>query len=230
VIQWMYDDCRKVALSIFLLQFIVSSSVADDLVSLSRVTFVTSPKWYILKNEALDGDVLMFRKYSFSVIDGKIAGAEKTKDILDFGCQRTSRYSDYVVFHFPNWTNNGISRADWKPRLPLQIGINGLSLTFNAEAEFKNGGLFVDLDDLHRLNLLKMMTAQSITVDYGVNDARLNLEQRTRASDGEGNVVNFVDDFVVHLVAPSVDAGKVTSYDMDKMLATCLAYKRKGTF
>lgn len=229
MIHRMYDGCWKVVLSFSLLPFVLPSAFAEDLVSLSKVTFVTSPKWYIFKSHALDDDVLMFRKYSFAVIDGNIAGPEKTKNILDFGCQRTSRSSDYVVFHFPSWINTGMRAADWKPRLPLHIGINSLSLTFDAEAEFKNSGIFVDLDDLHRLNLLKMITAQSITVDYG-SDQRLNIEQRTRTADGEGDVAGFVDDFVLHLLAPSVGAGKVTSYDVDKMLATCLTYKRKGRF
>lgn len=42
----------------------------SELIPISQVTFVTSPKWYLLRGKALDGDVLVFRKYSFAVVDG----------------------------------------------------------------------------------------------------------------------------------------------------------------
>jgi len=205
-------------------------AAAEDPISLGRVTFVTSPKWYLLRNMALDDDVLTFRKYSFAVIDGKIAGVDKTKNILDFGCQRTDRFVDYVVFHFPNWANTGLSNSDWKPKLPLHVGINNLSLTFDAEAELKNGNVFIDLNDRYKQNLLKAMTAQSIVVDFGFGDKRLNIEQRTRMHDGEGDVVGFVDDFVTQILSRSVNTGKITSYDTGGMLSACLAYKRNGKF
>jgi hypothetical protein len=203
---------------------------SEDSISLSRVFFVTSHKWYVLRNMAFDDDVLMFRKYSFSVIDGKIGGPEKTKDIVDFGCQRNNRHLDYVVFHFPHWALSGLNESDWKPRLPLHIGINNLSLTFDAEGELKNAAIFVDLSDRYKLNLLKMITAQTIMVDYGVDGSLIRIEQRTRTPDGEGDVTKFVNDFVTEILSPSVGAGKVTSYDTDGMLAACLYYKRKGAY
>ena len=80
---------------------LLSTVAAEETLGVSQVTFVTSPRWYVINRAALDGDVLIFRKYSFSVINGDIGGIEKTKNIFDFGCQR-NRYSDYLVFHLPS--------------------------------------------------------------------------------------------------------------------------------
>jgi hypothetical protein len=197
-------------------------------VPLNQVLFVTSPKWYVLQRIAVEGDVLVFRKYAFSVIDGKIAGVERTKNIFDFGCQRNNRYSDYIVFHFPNWAGTGLEGETWKPRLPLKIALNELHLTFDAEGEYKNSSLFVDLDRQQLQPLLKLMTADDMIIDYGVPEGRLTVQQRTLTPDGKGNVVGFLGDFVTNILSPSIKAGKVTSFDTDGVLKACMTYKQRG--
>ena len=80
---------------------LAAHATQETLTPISQVTFVASPKWYVLKAKALGGDVLVFRKYSLVVVDEKIANI---KNIFDVGCQRTKAW-DYLVFHFPDWAS-----------------------------------------------------------------------------------------------------------------------------
>jgi hypothetical protein len=180
------------------------------------------------KKIALDGGMLIFRKYSFSVIDGEIAGIERTKNIFDFGCQRSNRYLDYLVFHFPSWASTGLENQAWVPRLRLKIALNELRVTFDAEGEYKNSSIFVDLNDEQAQNIFKLIAADQIIIDYGVSEKRLNIEQRARTPDGKGDVVGFIEDFVVNVLSPSIGGGKVASFDTDSMLKACSSYKRNG--
>jgi hypothetical protein len=120
------------------------TATTETLTPISQVIFVASPKWYVLKAKTLDGDTLVFRKYSFTVVDEQITNI---KNIFDFGCQRHSRNWDYLVFHFSDWASFGLDRDKWQPHLSINVALNDLSLTFDANAEFKNGYLFVDLND-----------------------------------------------------------------------------------
>jgi hypothetical protein len=72
------------------------------------------------------------------------------------------------------------------------------------------------------------MAANEILLDYGEPQERLNIEQRTRTKDGTGDVVGFIEDLVTRIVSPSIDGGKVLSFDTNDMLKTCLAYKQRG--
>lgn len=130
---------------------IQASCEPEDPIALSRVLFVTSPKWYVLKQMAFEDDILIFRRYAISVIDGKLAEVEKTKNIFDFGCQRTNQYSNYLVFHFSEWVALGLSRGDWVPKMGLHIALDSPSFTFDVEGEFKNGSLFIDLSTVDQM-------------------------------------------------------------------------------
>ena len=114
-------------------------AAADGPIELARVQFVTPPRWYQFGNNIREDDVLIFRRYAISVIDGKIqTELGSVKNIYDFGCQRSARHPDYVVFHFPEWIDlKGVARTDWIPKMPL----NERKSTFEAQGEFKNGAL-----------------------------------------------------------------------------------------
>jgi hypothetical protein len=205
-----------------------TAAAEEEIVDLTQVTFVTSPRWYVLKRIALDGDILVFRKYSFTVIEGEVAGIEKTKNIFDFGCQRDSRYSDYLVFHLPSWAKTGLENNNWVPRLNLKVALNGLSVTFDAEGEYKNSSIFIDLNDRQLQSLFKLIAAEEIVIDYGVSGERLRIEQRMLTPDGEGDIAKFIEDFVINILAPSVAGGKAVGFNTDSLLKACLAYKRNG--
>ncbi len=200
----------------------------EGIVRLSQVSFVTSPKWYVLKRAARDGDALVFRKYSFSVIDGEIGGVDKTKNIFDFGCQRSGRYSDYLVFHLPDWASSGLENKSWIPRLRLKVGLNELSTTFDAEGEYKNSSIFIDMNDQQRENLFKLMAAGEVVIDYGMSEERLKIEQRSRTPDGKGNITGLIEDFVMNVLSPANGGTRVVSFDTNGMLNACLAFKRRG--
>lgn len=200
----------------------------EESVGLAQVIFVTSPKWYAIRSIAVDGEVLIFRKYSYAMIDGKMGGAEKTKNIFDFGCQRNRRYSDYLVFHLPSWARTGLEDQHRVPRLPVRIALNELRLTFDAEGEYKNSSIFIDLNDQQAQNIFKLIAADQMIIDYGVSEERLNIEQRTRTPDGKGDVTGFIEEFVFNVLAPSIGGSKVAGFDTDRMLKACMSYKRNG--
>jgi hypothetical protein len=180
----------------------------------------------VIKRIALDGDTLIFRRYSFSVIGAEIGGMEKTKNIFDFGSQRNVRYSDYLVFHFPGRARSSFENSSWIPRLALNIALNNLSITLDAQGEYKHSALFIDFNDQQQQNLFELIAADEILIDYGVSGERLKSEQRTRTPDGKGNVAGFIEEFVTNMLSPSIAGGKVVGFDTDGMLRTCLAYKR----
>ncbi len=157
-----------------------------------------------------------------------MGGMDKTKNIFDFGCQRSRRYTDYLVFHLPTWVKSGLENDKWIPHLRLNIALNALSSTFDADGEYKNGSIFVDLNEQQKDNLFKLLAANDITIDYGVAEARLSIEQRTRTPDGNGNVVGFIEDLVTNILSPALRAGKVTGFETESMLSACVAYKRSG--
>ena len=78
------------------------------------------------------------------------------------------------------------------------------------------------------MNLLKLIAADEVIIDYGASEERLKIEQRTRTPDGKGDVIGFIEEFVSKIVSPSLGGGKVSSFDTDSMLQACLAYKRRG--
>ena len=78
----------------------------------------------------------------------------------------------------------------------LKIALNELGVSFDAEGEYKNDLIFVDLNDEQMQNIFKLMAADQIMIYYGISQERLNIEQRTRTPDGKGNVVAFIEEFV----------------------------------
>lgn len=75
--------------------------------------------------------------------------------------------------------------------MPLNVALNERKNTFKVQGEFKNGALFIDLDDFYRDNLLRLMAAEETIVQMPSAD-RLNVLQRTRTPDGKGDIAGFV--------------------------------------
>lgn len=205
-------------------------AAADGPIGLARVLFVTTPKWYQLANNIREDDVLIFRRYAISVIDGKIETEPgSVKNIYDFGCQRSAKHPDYVVFHFPAWIDlKGVARSDWIPKMPLNVALNEHKNTFEAQGEFKNGALFIDLDDFYRDNMLRLMAAEETIVQMPSGD-RLNVLQRTRTPDGKGDIAGFVDE-MVPVISKTVNGGAVSRMETAEVLKRCLNYKRTGRY
>jgi len=204
---------------------------AEEKPTLARVFFVVSPKWYLLKKKALEENILIFRKYSIPVIDEKMqTEIERVKNILDYGCQRTTQHSDYIVFHLPEWVElESVDRKEWIPRLNLRVALDGLKYTFDAEGEFKNGSLFVDLTDQFKENLMRLLVSEEAIIDFGQKSERLTILQRYRTPDGRGNIAGFIED-AVSLVSSAVGGGSVQSMEMETMLRKCMQYKKNGRY
>lgn len=198
-------------------------------VTLDRVVFVTSQKWYLLREKAIFQNTLMFKKYSFLVIDGK-QHLEETKDlknIMSYGCQRTNRDRDYIVFHLPSLVHlNGIEPDGWISQLDLHILADKFS--FTAVGEFHNRELFIDFNDDFGDKLLKLIVSDKIIVEFGPKSERITVQQMYRTPSG-GNVVGFLDNAVT-LLSSALGGGKVESLETETILQKCLAFKRTGKF
>jgi hypothetical protein len=62
----------------------------------------------------------------------------------------------------------------------------------------------------------------------GVPGQRLNIQQQTRTPNGSGDVAGFIEDLVINILSPAVGGGKVLSFDTDRVLKTCQAWKQRG--
>jgi hypothetical protein len=206
----------------------MSSGIAQDNITLDRVFWVSPPKWYLLRQAALLDNVLWFRKYSFPVIDGKQqTGIDEIKNIISYGCQRSSRTLDFVVFHLPTWIHlNTIDTNGWISQLVLRIAIDRLS--FTAVGEYRNRELFIDLNDDFRDHLLKLLISEQIVVEFGPKNERITVNQMYRTPTG-GNVVGYLDEMVPH-VSSLLKGGKVESLETEAMLQKCLVFKKNGRY
>jgi hypothetical protein len=179
------------------------SSVADEYnanngpdasFTLGNTFFVESPRWYFLQKRALEDDILLFRKYAISIIDGQVrTELDKVKNIVDYGCQRTRKHPDYLVFHFPEWIRlNGIKRDEWIPHMGIHVALDQLKHTFTADGEFKNGSLFVDFDDATSESLMRLLVSEDTSIQFGPKSERLVILQKAIAPDGKGDIMSFI--------------------------------------
>jgi hypothetical protein len=149
---------------------------------------------------------------------------------MDYGCQRTRNYSDYVVFHFPAWIKlQSIDSKQWLPKMDLRIALDGLKHTFTAEGEFKNGSLFVDLNDQFREGLMRLLVSEEAIIEFGPKDERLTVLQKATTPNGKGDIVGFIDD-VVPIISSALGGGSVQSMETEVMLRKCVQYKKDGRF
>lgn len=202
---------------------------AQDNVTLDRVSFVSSPKWHLLRQVAISENILHFKKYAFPVVDGKsqLDNISKLKNIMSYGCQRSNRTLDYVVFALPSWVRlNTIDTNGWISQLDLRILIDRGS--FTAVGEYKDRQLFIDLNDDFKNNLLKLLVSEKIIIEFGPKNEQIIVYQKHRTTEG-GNVVGFLDEAVPQL-SSIVRGGKVESLETEKMLGKCLAYKKNGRY
>lgn len=152
-----------------------------------------------------------------------------SKNIYDFACQRSTKYPDYVVFHFPDWIElKGVARSDWIPNMPLNVALNQRKNTFEAQGEFKNGALFIDLNDLYRDNLLKLIAADETIVQLPSGE-RLTVLQQAKTPDGKGDISGFIDESVP-VISKAVDGGAVRGMTAGDVFKRCMDYKKTGRY
>jgi len=208
---------------------LAQTTSTSENITLDRVSFVASQKWYLLRGRAaLEQDILIFRKYAFPVIDeNQYTKLSDVKNIISFGCQRTNRHLDYISFHIPPWIQlNGIDRGNWISQLDLRILGDGFS--FTPVAEYRNGTLFVDLNDVFKDQLLRLIVSDKIFVEFGPKNERIVVYQMYRTPSG-GNVVGFIDD-VVPQISSVLQGGKVESLEAEAILRKCSDYKKTGRY
>jgi hypothetical protein len=205
-----------------------SGAQAQDDVTLDRVFFVSSPKWYLLRQKAVSDNSLWFRKFAFPVVDGKQqVEMQDLKNIMSYVCKRDSKTLDYVIFHLPKWVHSDtIDHNDWISRIDLRIAID--KSTFTAVGEYRDRELSIDLTREWGESLLKLLISENIAVEFGPHTERINLRQLYRTPTG-GDIVGFFDD-AVPMISSALGGGKVDSLETETMLQKCIAFKRSGKY
>ena len=202
--------------------------MAQENVTLDRTIFVASPKWHLLRRQAVRENALLFRKYAFPVIDDiEYVEFKDIKNMMSYGCQRNSRFVDYLAFHLPSWIELiGVDRNGWIPKLDLNIAIDRVG--FTAAGEYRNRELFIDLTNDFRDHILKLLISEKIFVAFGPKNERITVYQSHRTPSG-GNVVGFFDD-AVPMLSQVLHGGKVESLETESILERCSAFKRNGRY
>jgi hypothetical protein len=200
----------------------------EEQVSLDRVVFVTSPKWYVLKNKAVPKNILYFRKYALAVIDGRLAPIDKVKNIANFACQRNSQLRDHVVVYVPRWADlKTIDERSWTSEMELRVLID--DTTFKTVGEYRDKEFFIDITDVNRESMMELLTSSEIVIEFGPAQERIGIRQASRTPDGTGNIEGFLDQLVPD-ISKAIGGGAVQSFSTDSMLRTCAGFKKTGRF
>jgi hypothetical protein len=197
--------------------------------TLDHAVFVASPKWHFLRQKAVaEGGTLYFRKFSFPVIDDiQYTHLADIKNIMSYGCQRTNRHPDFIVFHIPTWIDlKGINPDGWISQLDVHLAVD--RLTFTAVGEYRSRELFIDLSDDNRDGIFKLLISEEILVEFGPKSERISIYQKNRSPTG-GNIAGYMDD-IVPMLSSQLGGGKVESLEMETVLERCKAYKRSGRY
>jgi hypothetical protein len=166
-----------------------------DQVTLDRVLFATSLKWYVLKSMAVSRNVLYYRKYALPVIDDQIGPFEKIKNITSFACQRNSRLLDHVVVHVPQWVSvRTIDEGGWYSKIELRILLDGA--TFTTVGEYRSKEFFIDITEDNRNSMLELLDSSEIIIEFGPAREQIRIRQAPRTPDGTGNIDGFLEQVV----------------------------------
>jgi hypothetical protein len=217
------------------LAMVITAGAHEEQVTLDRVVFVTSPKWYVLRDLAVIKDVLYFRKYALAVIDERLGPAEKVKNITTFACKRDSRLWDHWAIHLPAWVKlQTIDENAWISKMDLRVMTD--DGTFTADGEYfistkknRDKEFFIDLTPVNRISMLGLLASSRIIVEFGPAQERIGIRQMSRTPDGTGNIEGFVDVFVPE-ISKAINGGAVRSFSTDSMLKACAEFKKTGRY
>jgi hypothetical protein len=101
----------------------------EEQVTLDRVVFVTSQKWFVLKDMAVVSNVLRFRKYALAVVDDQLTPV-KTKNVASFVCAPAGRTWDHLAVHLPGWVKlKTIDERAWVSSMGLRVKMDRAMFT-----------------------------------------------------------------------------------------------------
>ena len=82
---------------------------------------------------------------------------------------------------------------------------------FTAPAEYRNREIYVDLRADNRDQLLKLVTSETVLIEFGPKQERISIYQNDRTPDG-GNLDGFIGDLAAY-VSKSIGGGPVSRCD-----------------
>ena len=91
------------------------------------------------------------------------------------------------------------------------------------------GEIYVDLRADNRDQLLKLVTSETVLIEFGPKkQERISIYQNDRTPDG-GDLDGFIGDLAAY-VSKSIGGGPVQSFDGRSMLDVCAKFKRTGKY
>jgi hypothetical protein len=199
----------------------------------SDFAFVMPETWFLLPGPSRGDEAILFRRYSVVMRKTDYAavrsgGTSKSQIIgppgqfynsMIYTCRKRSDKSDYLTFHLPPQ----VSPASFKyatNQAGLQINIVADTEPSRAVVEYKQGDIFLDAD-AGAGNLLRLMRAFEITINFGRRNDRLDL--RVTEKFGSMELAKGVKE-LLPLVA-KIDPGALRSFSNEELRQYCLAYK-----
>jgi hypothetical protein len=134
--------------------------------------------------------------------------------------RKSSDKPDYLTFHLPPQVSPASFKYDTnQPKLEINIVID--TEPSHAVVEYKKGDIFLDAADAGAGNLLRLMRASEITINFGSRNDRLTLG--ITAKFGSVELAKAMKDLLPQMA--SIDPGALRSFSNQESREHCLAYK-----
>ena len=197
----------------------------DD--DLSRIEFLSSTAWYTVDNfpkkQSPRGlPSLTFRKFYIRSIDGEfVPGVLDNIIFLECPPHRPA----YLVIHIPDDVIiRTIGHDEWISETELRVLIDNASMRLTAE--YVKGDFFIDFTRDSVDNLIALLMAKSVTVEFGEQTERISIYTEDKMPDGKGNLQGFLDE-MVPMMLKLVGGKNTKSYVTATVLRKCSISTRR---
>ena len=195
--------------------------------------------WLLLPGNAVQGGMLLFRRYSVIIELQNLNEIDSRKDdevrlisppgslvnSMIYNCQRDERKSDFLTVHLPdNAHPTSFEHEEWVSQLEMHMLLDGRS--GSVVAEYIKGDIFIDVDNYDsREDFLKLLTASRLIVEFGSKRDRITFAVDNQV--GRANLGLFMREYLPRL---PIFASGLRFLSNTDMLHLCSGYKRTGRF
>lgn len=219
----------------------ISSTEAAPLVSteaaplVSDFAFVMPEQWFLVPGAPHKDGTLQFRRFSVAMdkadFDSVRSGAKNRVQIIGqagtfynsmiYTCQRDTKKSDFLTFHFPSEISPAsFQYSDAKPN--LNLGLLADKKSTHVTAEYLKGDIFVDASTAGAETFIDLVTASTLTLDFGEKGDRLNLVVADKFATMD--LSNATKEMLPILL--NIKPQALRSFSNKQMLESCLQYKK----
>jgi hypothetical protein len=227
------DEMLRLITAVTVLSLTVGAAHAGPSV-VSDFAFAMPETWFVLPGPSREADAILFRRYSVAMrkTDYAATRSGRTNQIRLMGpagqlynsmiytCRKSSDKPDYLTFHLPPQVSPASFKYDTnQPKLEINIVVD--TEPNHAVVEYKKGDIFLDAADAGAGNLLRLMRASEITINFGSRNDRFTLG--ITAKFGSVELAKAMKDLLPQMA--SIDPGALRSFSNQELREHCLAYK-----